>query len=69
MEKGELWVEWRRTNHLVLVEITSIFWLGKTEHVEGIVVSGPKIGEKETWDWRMFQRRFKKLNMFNKEKI
>jgi len=69
MKKGDLWVEWRRSDQLVLLEITSIFWLGKTQHVEGIFVSGPVMGKSKSWDWRMFERRFKKLNMFNEEKV
>ena len=69
MRKGELWVECCWADEVVLVEITSIFWVGKTEHIEGIFISGPKIGDERNWDWRTFERRFKRLNMFNKEII
>ena len=74
MNRGELWVEWRRTNHLVLVEITDTslcrFHRGPDRQiVEGVIVSGPKIGDAKSWDYEIFKRRFKKINIFNKGHI
>ena len=64
MKKGELWVEWKRTNHLVLVEITSDFQLEKSEHVEGVIISGPGAGDSISWNQKLFRNRFKRLDLF-----
>ena len=69
MKKGELWVEWRRTNHLVIVEITSDFLFGQSDHVEGVVISGPSAGESVSWKQKMFRNRFKRIDLFGKEII